>query len=67
MKIFNNIAKFFREYIKSINWYVFIGWYLLFNIGLLVGKCSIDGFLLTNLLFLFISLMVYMKWKYKIP
>jgi hypothetical protein len=61
------LNRFFMEYKKSINWVYFFGWCVIFNFGLLFDNWTILNFIMLNTLFLFISIAVYIKWKYKLP
>lgn len=60
------LKEVFTEYKKSINWTMFFGWSFIFNIGLLFDW-SIVSFLTLNALFLFMSILIYIKWKYRLP
>lgn len=56
----NKLKKYWKEYIKSINWKATLGWYIFFNLLVLTGDITFIKFVAVFGLFLFLTIYVYL-------
>ena len=60
------IKRLFIDYKKSINWFAFCIYYILFTVSVLLDGCSWYRFFCTTGVFIVLTLFVWLKYKMEI-